>query len=53
MQTLDKLFIIIIILITTLFINSCSTSSYSERYGSSESYKNSPSQEDSNRNFGR
>lgn len=40
MQTLDKLFILLIILITTLLINSCSSSSYSERYGRSEPNKN-------------
>jgi cell wall-associated NlpC family hydrolase len=46
MRTLDKLFILLIILITTLFINSCSTSSYSERYSRSES-DNNITQEDS------
>ena len=47
MRTLDKLFILLTILITTLFITSCSTSSYSERYGSADPNKNKINQQDS------
>jgi cell wall-associated NlpC family hydrolase len=47
MRIIDKLFILLIILITTLFINSCSTSSYSERYGSTDPNINKIDQQDS------
>ena len=47
MQTINKLFRILIILIIVLSINSCSSSSYSERYGRVESNKKKVTQETS------